>query len=118
MGMKKSSPPVQTNAIVKRSGASNIPAAGFDEVLTLIQAARVQTAAAVNTALIDLYWSIGQHISQKVAQEGWGQGTVTALADYIRTRLPNARGFSAQNLWRMMPVFRDLSRQRKTLDHC
>jgi predicted nuclease of restriction endonuclease-like (RecB) superfamily len=74
-------------------------------VLTLIHATRTRTIAAVNAALIDLYWSIGQHISQRVARDGWGQGTVTALADYIRNRLPNARGFSAQNLWRMRQFF-------------
>jgi predicted nuclease of restriction endonuclease-like (RecB) superfamily len=77
----------------------------FDSVLALIQMARVHTAAAVNTALIELYWSIGQHISQKVAAEAWGQGTVAALANYIRDRLPNARGFSASNFWRMMQFY-------------
>jgi predicted nuclease of restriction endonuclease-like (RecB) superfamily len=102
---RKSSGTNKTKAIVKRVNQPIVPPTGFDEVLTLIQTARVQTAAAVNTALIDLYWSIGQHISQKVAQEGWGQGTVTGLAEYIRTRLPNSRGFSAQNLWRMRQFF-------------
>jgi predicted nuclease of restriction endonuclease-like (RecB) superfamily len=59
----------------------------------------------MNTALIDLYWSIGRYISQKVARDGWGQGTVIALAEYIQRRLPSARGFSASNLWRMMQFF-------------
>jgi predicted nuclease of restriction endonuclease-like (RecB) superfamily len=97
--------PTRTKAIVKRSASAVIPAAVFDEVFQLIDAARVRTAAAINTALIDLYWSIGKYISQKIAQDGWGQGTVTALADYIRQRLPNARGYSARNLWRMMQFF-------------
>lgn len=64
----------KTTAIVNRAAASIDPATGFDEILALIQAARVRTAAAVNTALIDLYWSIGQHIGQKVALDGWGKG--------------------------------------------
>jgi predicted nuclease of restriction endonuclease-like (RecB) superfamily len=55
----------------------------------------------VNTALIDLYWQIGEQISRRIAVNGWGQGTVEELAEYIRKRQPNARGFSAQNLWRM-----------------
>ena len=103
--MSKSRRKVTTRAIVKRATASALPAEGFDQVLELIQAARFQTAAAVNTALIDLYWSIGEHISRNVAEDGWGQGTVTSLADYIRKRLPNARGFSAQNLWRMRQFY-------------
>ena len=55
----------------------------------------------MNTTLIDLYWRIGEQISQRIVADGWGQGTVKELAEYIRKRQPNARGFSAQNLWRM-----------------
>jgi predicted nuclease of restriction endonuclease-like (RecB) superfamily len=49
-----------------------------------------------------LYWQIGEYISQRIESEGWGKGTVAALADHIHRRQPNARGFSARNLWRMM----------------
>jgi hypothetical protein len=112
IGMSKTRSKSKSRALVKRAAAPRVPAASFDEVLALIQTARVQTAA-VNTALIDLYWSIGEHISRKVAHDGWGQGTVTALAEYIRRRLPNARGFSASNLWRMTQFFRDLSLSTK-----
>ncbi|MEX0712385.1 MAG: DUF1016 N-terminal domain-containing protein, partial [Pirellulales bacterium] len=58
------------------------PAAGqvpsrtdFDVVLGLIYAARSRAVAAVNTALIELYWTIGEHISQRVSADGWGKGT-------------------------------------------
>jgi len=79
--------------------------ADFDTVLRLIAAARTRALAAVNTALIDLYWTVGEYISRKVADDGWGQGTVLALAEYIRKRESNARGFSAQNLWRMVQFY-------------
>src|SRR5205085_8399875 len=98
-GMSKTRPKSRTRAVVKRATSPRDSSAGFDRVLALIQSARVQTAAAVNTALIDLYWSIGEHISRRVAEDGWGQGTVTALAEYIRRRLPTARGFSGATLW-------------------
>ena len=74
-------------------------------MLRLIDAARSRAFSAVNKELIDLYWSIGEHISGKIASEGWGKGTVESLAEYIRKRQPNARGFSASNLWRMMQFF-------------
>lgn len=79
--------------------------ADFDVVVTLIDASRIRTVAAVNAALIELYWSIGEYITRKVAEDGWGQGTVEALADYIQRRQPGIRGFSASNLWRMMQFF-------------
>lgn len=87
--------------------------ADFDEVLRLIDAARTRAVAAVNTALIDLYWQIGEHISRRVAADGWGQGTVGQLADYIQKRQPNARGFSASNLWRMAQFFETYRHQPK-----
>lgn len=82
-------------------------------MLRLIDAARVRAVAAVNKELIGLYWTIGEHISRKIAADGWGQGTVQALAEYIRRRQPNARGFSASNLWRMMQFFETYRGQPK-----
>jgi predicted nuclease of restriction endonuclease-like (RecB) superfamily len=77
----------------------------FDVVLSLIAAARARAFVAVNTALIDHYWQIGEHIGQRIAADRWGKRTVEALAEYIQTRQPNARGFSARNLWRMMQFY-------------
>ena len=94
-----------TRAIVTGGTTKSHSPAGFDEVLALIEATRSRVVTAVNTALIDLYWRIGQYISRKIVEEGWGQGTVTVLAEYIRARRPNARGFSASNLWRMMQFY-------------
>jgi predicted nuclease of restriction endonuclease-like (RecB) superfamily len=103
--MKKTPGTGRRKGAITRSTAKSPSRAGFDEVLALIEAARTRAVAAVNTTLIDLYWTIGKHISRKIADEGWGQGTVAALADYLRGRRPNARGFSAQNLWRMRQFF-------------
>jgi len=95
-----------TKQIVAKGGTAN-PAlqADFDVVLGLIDAARTRAFAAVNTALIDLYWSIGQYIGVKIAEEGWGEGTVEALAVTIQRRYPGMGGYSARNLWRMMQFF-------------
>lgn len=77
----------------------------FDEVLGLIEGARGRALAAVNKELIDLYWTIGEYISRKIAAGAWGQGTVEALAEHIQRRLPSTRGFSASNLWRMRQFY-------------
>ncbi|MBI3735582.1 DUF1016 domain-containing protein [Candidatus Sumerlaeota bacterium] len=77
----------------------------FDRVIRLIEDARSRAVAAVNTALIDLYWNIGEHISRRVSTDGWGEGTVEALADYIQERQPGVTGFSASNLWRMRQFY-------------
>jgi hypothetical protein len=58
----------------------------FAEVVDLIQQARQRTFHAVNTELIDLYWQVGEYISHRIAKDGWGKGTVAALASYIQKR--------------------------------
>ena len=65
----------------------------FIPVVTLIQSSRNAALRAVNTALIELYWKIGQYISQRVATEEWGKGVVTELAKYIAQTEPSVKGF-------------------------
>ena len=77
----------------------------FSEVVHLIAAARQHAYQAVNTTLIDLYWRVGDYVSQKISAEAWGKGTVSLLANYIQLRQPGLRGFSAQNIWRMRQFF-------------
>jgi predicted nuclease of restriction endonuclease-like (RecB) superfamily len=77
----------------------------FAEVVEMIRSARQQALAAVNTALIDLYWKLGETISLRITTDGWGKGTVNSLASYIQEQNPGIRGFSAQNLWRMRQFF-------------
>lgn len=74
---------------------------GFQDILAFIQQSRFRALQSVNRELVDLYWRIGEHLSQRIQTDGWGQGTVAELAAWITTQEPGIRGFSAQNLWRM-----------------
>lgn len=85
--------------------ASPPPTEGFAQVIALIQAARGRAYQAVNTALIDLYWQIGEHISRKIAAAEWGDGVVDQLAAYIGHTQPGLRGFTRRNLFRMRQFF-------------
>lgn len=77
----------------------------FTEVVRLIEIARQRAYQAVNTTLIELYWNVGEYISQKIESDAWGKGTVKALASYIQLQQPGVRGFSPQNIWRMRQFF-------------
>ena len=79
--------------------------ASFAEVFELIESARLRAFQAVNTELVDLYWRIGEYISNKLAAAEWGEGVVERLAQHLARRVPGLRGFSAQNLWRMRQFF-------------
>jgi predicted nuclease of restriction endonuclease-like (RecB) superfamily len=74
---------------------------GFDAIVQLIDAARQRAYQAINTALIELYWQIGAHISRKIASTEWGDGVVDRLAAYIARTQPGLRGFTRPNLFRM-----------------
>ncbi len=97
--------PKKNPKAAKSAALTRPSAADFDEVLRLIDAARGRALAAVNKELIELYWAIGAHISGKIAAQGWGKGTVAKLAEHIRRKQPDAKGFSAQNLWRMRQFY-------------
>jgi len=77
----------------------------FAEILEMIQAARGKVMATVNTALVDLYWQIGEYISNKLETAAWGEGVVESLATCIARRHPGLRGFTRPNLFRMRQFY-------------
>ncbi|MDO9081396.1 MAG: DUF1016 N-terminal domain-containing protein, partial [Desulfuromonadales bacterium] len=77
----------------------------FPEVLTIITDGRSRAFQAVNVALIETYWAVGGYLSRKVAESGWGKSVVRELAEWLLVNAPEARGFSASNLWRMMQLY-------------
>ena len=77
----------------------------FAAITQLIAAARVRAAQAVNTTLMDLYWQVGQIISQKIASAQWGDGVVAQLAAHLAQTQPGLRGFTRPNLFRMRQFY-------------
>ena len=78
---------------------------GFAEIVALIATSQQKAYRAVNTALIDLYWQVGEHISRKIEAAEWGSGTVENLARFIAHSHPGLRGFSRPNLFRMKQFY-------------
>jgi predicted nuclease of restriction endonuclease-like (RecB) superfamily len=100
----------------------------FTDIIQLIKQSRTNAIRAVNAELINLYWNIGEYISNKIEQSEWGDAVVTELANYIQTNEPEIKGFSDKNLWRMKqfyetykefpklsPVVREISWTNNTL---
>lgn len=82
-----------------------IPQDDFTEITQLIAAARQRAVQEVNTALIELYWQVGQTISRKIEQAEWGDGVVAQLAAHLAKTQPGLRGFTSRNLFRMRQFF-------------
>lgn len=73
-------------------------AAFFAEVAARVRAAQLKAAAAVNRALISLYWDLGREIVARQEREGWGAGVIARLSADLRREFPGARGFSDRNI--------------------
>jgi len=81
------------------------PEKDFSEVVRLIQKARETAFRSVNTELINLYWQVGEYISGKVERAEWGQGVVDRLADYIKEKIAEVKGFNRRGLYRMRQFY-------------
>ena len=77
----------------------------FTDVIRLIKQSKVNAIKSVNAELIHLYWQIGEYISSKIQQAEWGDGVVAELAEFIRRKEPDLKGFSDKNLWRMKQFY-------------
>jgi len=85
--------------------AADAYGAWLGELKQRITAARVSAARRINAELIHLYWDIGRSIVEKQAAQGWGEAVVKRLASDLRRAFPDAKGFSAPNLWRMQQFY-------------
>jgi predicted nuclease of restriction endonuclease-like (RecB) superfamily len=77
----------------------------FTDIIQLIKQSRTNAIRAVNAELINLYWNIGEYISQKIEQSEWGDSVVTELANFIQKNEPDIKGFSDKNIWRMKQFY-------------
>lgn len=67
-------------------------------IKTEITANRLQAALTVNSRLLYLYWTIGNHILSAQAQQGWGAKIIQTLAKDLAATFPEMKGFSSRNL--------------------
>lgn len=77
----------------------------FTYIIQLIKQSRTNAIRAVNAELINLYWNIGEYISNKIELSEWGDSVVTELAKFIQTHESEIKGFSDKNLWRMKQFY-------------
>ena len=87
----------------------------FLHIISIIQNAKDRAFYSVNKELIDLYWSIGEYISKKVDNSEWGKGVVENLAEYIKDKEPELKGFTKSNLFRMVQFYKTYNDNTKVV---
>lgn len=85
----------------------------FENVLKIIQVGQKTAFRAVNTTLLDTYWSIGSYLSKQVAEQKWGKSTVKELSKWLSERTSVISGFSPSNFWRMKQFYEVYSADKK-----
>ncbi|WP_437188595.1 PDDEXK nuclease domain-containing protein [Planctomicrobium sp. SH668] len=70
----------------------------LEELKQRIATERVRVVLAANSAMVLLYWDIGQTILQRQAHEGWGAKVIDRLSADLREAFPDMSGLSSRNL--------------------
>ena len=63
-----------------------------------IEHAQIKTIVAANTQMLFHYWKLGTFIKFHQMQSGWGGKVVSQLAQAIRIKYPEKKGYSPRNL--------------------
>ncbi|MDR2266286.1 MAG: DUF1016 N-terminal domain-containing protein [Christensenellaceae bacterium] len=58
--------------------------AEYDEIISSLARTRTSAFRAVNRELISMYWKIGDYVSDKVKNGGWGKYVVSDFAHFIQ----------------------------------
>jgi predicted nuclease of restriction endonuclease-like (RecB) superfamily len=67
--------------------------------------ARQRAALSLNTALIELYWQIGQSMAEKEKAAEWGSGFIERMSRDLTHAFPDMKGFSRRNLYAVRQWF-------------
>ena len=63
--------------------------------------AQIKAAVKVNSEQLLFNWQLGRDLVMRKAEEKWGKGVVEQVSMDLQAEFPEAKGFSARNLWFM-----------------
>jgi len=86
----------------QNTSGKDITPHSYSEVLTglkhRITQERIRTVLTANSAMVLLYWDIGNTILERQQIEGWGAKVIDRLSADLRTEFPDMKGLSSRNL--------------------
>lgn len=75
------------------------------ELKERVRSAQVKAAVKVNSELINLYWSIGQDIVERKADDVFGGNFYKQISRDLQSEFPNVKGFSERNIYYMRAMY-------------
>ena len=77
----------------------------FGAVISIIENAKGRALKAVNTELINMYWEVGEYLSELCAESTYGDKVIDEVANYISATAPTIKGFNRRGLYRMKQFY-------------
>ena len=77
----------------------------INAIIAMIEKAQQNALERVNTELINLYWNVGEYLSNESARSSWGDSFIDSLADNIKKNYPEIKGFNRRGLYRMRQFY-------------
>ena len=77
----------------------------FEDIRLIIDAHKRRVYRAANYEQIATYWEVGAYVSDKLKTTQWGSKIVNNLAEYLKTKQPDLKGFDKRALYRMVQFF-------------
>ena len=71
------------------------------EIKRRYRSAQIKAAVKVNFEQLRFNWQLGRDLVVRKAEERWGSGIVEQVSLDLKAEFPDAKGFSARNLWYM-----------------
>ena len=83
-----------------------VPSANdFGAVISIIENAKGRALKAVNAELINMYWEVGEYLSELCAESTYGDKVIDDVANYISATAPTIKGFNRRGLYRMKQFY-------------
>lgn len=85
----------------------------LDDIIIKVKTTRFSMLKKVSIETVQLYWQIGQIVSEKIQQQRWGNSVVDQLSKDLQLEFPGIRGFSVRNIRYMKRFYETYTRNTK-----
>ena len=82
-----------------------VPTPDFNKVIAIIENAHSRALRAVNTELIQMYWDVGEYLSDLCGSSSFGDKVIDDIAAFISENNHGIKGFNRRGLYRMKQFF-------------
>ena len=85
----------------------------FTKMVASIESAKKNAYRRVHEELINMYWRIGQFISEEAKTASYGDTFIDELSRYIQDTFPGIKGFNRCGLYRMKQFYETYANYEK-----